>query len=73
MFVSILPKVVKHLQKHLQELIWSLSLLVWVVALVQGQHHRHIRALGRQLRRPGARHIRKASGFAERNRLAGRI
>ena len=28
----------KHLQKHLQELIWSLSLLVWVVALVQGQH-----------------------------------
>ena len=41
--------------------------------LVQGQHHRHIRALGRQRRRQGARHIRKASGFAERNRLAGRI
>ena len=33
---SSLKKVKKHLQKHLQELIWSLSLLVWVVALVQG-------------------------------------
>ena len=41
--------------------------------LVQGQHHRHLRALGRKGLRQGTRHIRKAPGLAERHRLAGRI
>ena len=41
--------------------------------LVQGQHHRHLRALGRQGRGQGARHIRQAPGLTKRDRLTGRI
>ena len=41
--------------------------------LVQGQHHRYLRAAGGQGAGQRSRHIRETTGLAKRHRLAGRI